>query len=161
MFLIFYIFWVFNTNQQLVSNSIPLPYAYDQLKGEKALLKWTKFQNVCTFSAGGREKNLSPKILAKPFGKSNIWVVYIPLKCFASSTMCKKKHRVQTGYFKHGTFCDHSLWKMWIFILHRNHIKSITWTLYLFILLVLTLTHRTSFRMFSVEHIYIVPCTQA
>lgn len=31
------------------------------LKGKKALLKWIKFQNVCTFPAGVREKKFKPK----------------------------------------------------------------------------------------------------
>ena len=52
-------------------------------------------------------------------------IVLIPLKCFASSTTCKKKHKMKIGYFKHHTFCDHSVRKKcgWIFILHMISVR--------------------------------------
>jgi hypothetical protein len=71
---------VFNRNQQLVLNSIPLPYVYCQFKGEKALLKWNKFQMDALSQEELEERKFKPKDPGKIIWKiSNIWIVKILL----------------------------------------------------------------------------------
>lgn len=58
MFLISYIFWVFNIIQQLVSSSIPLPYAYYQLKGEKNIAQIDQISKCMYFLSRSERKKI-------------------------------------------------------------------------------------------------------
>lgn len=61
MFLIPYIFRVFNIIQQLVSSSIPLPYAYYQLRGGKKNIAQVDQISKCMHFLSRREKKFKPK----------------------------------------------------------------------------------------------------